>query len=262
MLFRSKYLLEKQGVHISFPYTFKLFLIGLFYGFITPAKVGSTVQIFHLKEKLNIPGSKCSAGVILDKVSDILIIFSLSIIGILILVKGGYSSPLFWIIPSIFIILSLLFYIFMRKKTGRKLLSLIYGFIVPEKVRKKIGFDIDKFYDTLPQLQDLAVPFLVGIAIWSLSYFQAYVLIGMGLNLQIHPLYLILIPPLGTVVGLIPISVGGLGNRDATLVYILSLLGVSAEEAISLSLLGYTIGGIIPAILGSFFTLQKGLKSD
>jgi uncharacterized membrane protein YbhN (UPF0104 family) len=65
--------------------------------------------------------------------------------------------------------------------------------------------------------------------------------VAMALGLNISPLALTWILALGTIVGMFPISLAGLGVREATYVGLLALFGVSAGSALALSLTMFMI---------------------
>jgi uncharacterized membrane protein YbhN (UPF0104 family) len=81
--------------------------------------------------------------------------------------------------------------------------------------------------------------------------------VALALGLSLSPLALTWILALGTIVGLLPVSFGGLGVREATYVGLLSLFGVSAGPALALSLMMFMIlvalgltGGILDLLAG------------
>ena len=56
---------------------------------------------------------------------------------------------------------------------------------------------------------------------------------------------------------LIPITINGLGTREATLIALFSVFGISAGTTVAFSLLSLFLLAIIPACLGGFFILIK-----
>lgn len=251
-------LLRKQGINLDFSYVFKLYLIGLFYGLLTPGKLGSFIRIVYLQKKLEKSIGECSASVILDRVLDIFALFTLAIIGSVLLIQ--YVSNLFWMMLLVFIIFISLFLVFMHKEASTIVLQVVYRFLVPAKLKKKSKLAFHSFYDGLPRIKDLSIPFSIGLLSWVIACVQGYYLVGLALGIKIPFIYSITVIPIGTIVGLIPITVSGFGTRDATLVFLLALFGVTAEKAMTISLVGYTIVAILPAFLGSFFIIKDFLR--
>jgi len=66
--------------------------------------------------------------------------------------------------------------------------------------------------------------------------------------------------PLGTLVAMIPISINGLGTREAALISLFGLFGVSAAKVFSLSIITLIIVGILPSIIGVFLIFYKKIR--
>ena len=64
--------------------------------------------------------------------------------------------------------------------------------------------------------------------------------------------------PIVTFVGQIPITINGLGTREAVMISLFGLLGIGATKIFSMSIINLIINGIIPAIIGlALITLSK-----
>lgn len=81
-------------------------------------------------------------------------------------------------------------------------------------------------------------------------------LIGAGLGLPVPPLYYGLLMPLVTLLTLLPVSVNGMGLREASTVFLLAPLGVGPGEAVTLALLLFAaqtsagLVGLVPYLAG------------
>jgi uncharacterized membrane protein YbhN (UPF0104 family) len=76
----------------------------------------------------------------------------------------------------------------------------------------------------------------------------------MALNYEI--VWSALSATIGTFVALIPVSIAGIGTREATLVYLFGLKNIDAKSAIAFSLLMFS-AYIVGAIVGSVLILLK-----
>ena len=86
-----------------------------------------------------------------------------------------------------------------------------------------------------------------------LVYWSAGLAVGMDPGL----LYFVCFQPVAAVVAALPISVGGLGVREGTLVQLFAGLGVAAEKATAMSLLGYSAGILASLLGGVAFVLRR-----
>jgi len=56
---------------------------------------------------------------------------------------------------------------------------------------------------------------------------------------------------------LLPVSISGLGARDANLVFILGLIGIGPQKALALSLLYFAIFGMALGLMGAVFWYRR-----
>jgi uncharacterized protein (TIRG00374 family) len=81
-----------------------------------------------------------------------------------------------------------------------------------------------------------------------------YYLIGASLQIEVLLLEYVLIVPVVALFSSLPITVGGLGVREGVLVYLLSSIGVSTTNAVSISLVYLTLLNLI-TLPGGLFLL-------
>ena len=79
---------------------------------------------------------------------------------------------------------------------------------------------------------------------YAVSYFVG---LSLGINLPFY--FYLAILPLGTLVTLIPISINGLGTREATLITLFGIFGVESAKVFSMSVISLLFAGILPAIV-------------
>jgi uncharacterized membrane protein YbhN (UPF0104 family) len=61
-------------------------------------------------------------------------------------------------------------------------------------------------------------------------------------------------------IAVIPVSIYGLGTRDATLVALFSLYDIPPENSISFTLFWFAVFFITPSIIGAFITVLENKK--
>ena len=82
-------------------------------------------------------------------------------------------------------------------------------------------------------------------------------LVGEGLGLPIPPLYYGVLIPLVSILTLLPISLNGMGLREAGTVLLLAPLGVSSASAVTLSLLIFAVYAAASLAGGLFYLLDR-----
>lgn len=88
-----------------------------------------------------------------------------------------------------------------------------------------------------------------------------YYLIGRSLHVELHLMEYILLVPIVALLSSIPVSIGGLGVREGTIVFLLGAVGISTPNAVSISLLYLTVL-ILVTIPGSIFLLISKRNID
>ncbi|GAH55102.1 unnamed protein product, partial [marine sediment metagenome] len=94
---------------------------------------------------------------------------------------------------------------------------------------------------------------------YAIFFSQCY-LLALSLNLSLSFLDIAVYMAVANLVVLIPVSIAGIGTRDATLIALFSLQGVSAEAALSYSLLVLFTFYICGAAMGAIAWQIKPIK--
>jgi len=246
-------ILIKQGFNIGFKEVFKITWISFFYATITPGRIGNLIKMSYLKDKTENSIVECSTSVLVDKFLDAVVLFSFALIGAYLLIEK--VSSLFILIAGIFIILIVSISFFHDKARTKSFIKLAFGFVVTEKMKNKFGEPFEVFFESMPAKRCLILPLILTVLTWLIIYSQSFI-IARSLHIQISFLTFIFLVPLGTVAGLIPISISGLGTREAVLVSIFLLYGIAPEKIVSMSLVGLILGAYIPAFAGWVFSFQ------
>lgn len=95
-----------------------------------------------------------------------------------------------------------------------------------------------------------------------LSVVFSYFMVAQAMHLKISILPLLISVPVVELLISIPLSVGGIGVRDAALVFLLLPFGVSAEDAVSLSLLVVFVVTIMGVLSGLSFFVEIPAQLD
>ncbi len=250
---------REQRIKIPFKEAFKINVITNFYGFITPSKLGTVIRAEYLKKYTgNIGKGLCNFT--LDKIFDLSSVFFMAILFSFMFREKIPFLPIKFFI-FIFAGLVLATVIFISKSRSKAILRVFLKRMFPEKMKKKAKMAFDSFYDNIPRKRYFAVFFMLNVVNWVTNYFAVF-LIGKSLGINLSFIYFLAILPIGTLISLIPISVNGLGTREAGLISLFSLFGVSASKVFSMSLLSIFIVMVVPSAIGSFLMFKNQGKID
>jgi len=239
-------LLKSQKINLDFLYTLRIQFISGFLGLVTPARIGSFSKIFYLKKRIKGSLGEASSSVITERAMDLLVIFILALIGSLILIKK--FSNIFSVIVISFALLLFGLFIFSNKKRCAFIFRWIHGHIIPKKYKDYAKDSFHAFYDSLIKPRKAVLPFLISIIAWISIYTQAF-LVAAAFDVNINYFVFITLFPIATIIGLIPITVGGFGTREATIIAIFGTFGISATALVAISLV-WSLTAIFESFIG------------
>ena len=107
-----------------------------------------------------------------------------------------------------------------------------------------------RYPGTLLTVFAISISYQLFIVVFSYSVSQA-----LGLGLSVFD-FILFVPVIG-LVSMFPLSVNGIGIREAGYIFLLSRVDRGSSEALSLSLMIYAIGVAVSLIGGALFGLQR-----
>jgi len=229
-------------------------LIGFFFNNFLPTSIGGDVfRTYDAAKKANIPIETSASIIIVERFSGIISASTYAIIA-LFLGFTAIGNQSFIIPVIIFFIICIIIAFFILNPSMLRLNKLINRIKFLKKVKEKLAniyftfLSFKKFKWVLVRV--LIYSFLLQFAV-ILNYFLAAKSLGINLNLTAF----IFIVPVVTIIAMVPISIGGIGIRENTLVFIMTAIGVGSEQAALCALLIFLmlifigiIGGIIYSI--------------
>jgi len=258
---RWQALLRTQNVNLSVRYLTSTVLIGFFFNNFLPTSVGGDVyRAYDIKNKGKLPIGSSLSVIVVERFSGIISAVCYLIIALFL----GFTA-----IGTQSIIIPIIIF-FVIVVIGA-LLILHPSVLRIDKLIKKIRF-LSKIRESLTNVYHTFLSFkkyklvLAKVLLFSfslqfaviLNYFFAARSLGIDLGLTAY----IFIVPIVATISMIPISLGGIGIRENTLVFILVSMGVLNEEAAMCSLILFLMLIIIGAIGGITYIIRPFLSKD
>lgn len=251
-------LLKRQKINVSFWYSIKNFFIGYFYGFITPGGLGGYARSFYLSKESGAPLAKCVSNIVTLNTIEFLAMLSIGFVGALFLTS---IYPYLFVIILIVVVLVLVLYgFFFKSSQGYVFFQKIIRFNMFSGIKERLQESVDSFHKDVPRFKDILLPFSLSITGWLLKYVMFF-FIARLFDITISFYLFILIMAVADVIGSIPISIYGIGTREAALLTLFSVpritngIVISSEQVVSFSLFCFVIIWLIPSIIGGFVTL-------
>lgn len=249
------FILKNQDIKLSLLELFRIYMIGLFYGIITPAKAGSLIRAYYVKKKTNKGLIEISTSIVVERALDILSILFISIFGALFLFSFNSDLILKLIISFVILVAASIFFI--NEKRSRFIFGLVFKYILPKSLKEKIDNSFSSFYKNIPSPKNIVFFSAVTIFTWIVIGFQAALMMR-AFSINISFLNIITIFLIAVAIGTIPITISGLGTREATLIALFSIFNISAAKVMSASIALLVIGSLIPAFIGFLLSLKEG----
>jgi uncharacterized protein (TIRG00374 family) len=248
-------ILQEQKITVGFFYSLKIYLIGVFYGSITPGYYGQLMRVPYLKEKTNEPFGKLFINTIIETFVHSFSLYGMMIIGALLVI--GTLPELLPITIVWILCFALLGVYFTKKKRGEKFFRIIINYLIPKKVKPHLNAFVDTFYIDFPRFKTMILPYVLGIITWIIVFSQEYMIL-LGLGLQIPYFAFLVLFPIANTAGFIPITFAGLGTREVTAIFIFTtLFPVAGEQILVLSLVGFVVTDLFLGFLGFLLSLTE-----
>lgn len=240
-------LLRARGIHYPLGRAWASFMTSLYVGIPTPGRIGDLLRIRYLRHDLGVPYAEGLASVVMDRLCDLYVLAAFVSVGVARysaviagrlawLTWGGIAltvlAPLVLLIPGL---AERLMLAVSRKipedpaeprATSRFLVAL----------RAHVGRGL---LFTLP----------VTVATFVINFLQGY-LIARALGLSLSLLDVACLLAIANLLGLLPISIAGVGVRELFFSLVFPALGFSAEHGVSFGLLIFAVIYLFIVALG------------
>ncbi len=234
--YRWHRLLVRSDISCPFIKSVIFYFSSNYIGLITPGRLGEISKALFLKEYGFSSFSYAMPGVIIDRVSDlyVLLLFSLTGIWYFDIFKNSYTVLYSIITITVIAGCSLPFFIILRLENTVNWLCRQFS----KRTSGKWEVALDLFTKGFSVLinPELFYTFFITLLSYLIYFYQNY-LIADSLNLSISYFSIIQIISVATLIAYIPISVAGLGTREAVLIFLFQHIGLSADKALSFAVL-------------------------
>lgn len=248
--YRWNYLKRQQNINYNFWNSFLIYNIGIGLGSVTPGRLGDLIKIAYLK-KDGYPIKKCLASVIFDRIFDLIFLFIVGCFSLVFFIGNFGYAPLYFF--GVFSIALLIVLFFIKTQIAKRIIKKAFYLLIPENNQKSWILSFKDFFEEIKKFKITAYFTVAVLTVfsWIVFYLQAY-FIALSLSMPISFFYLAAALTISLLVSIIPISISGIGTREAVLIFLFSNLNIKTEKTISLSIL---------ILIVSFFASFIGLVS-
>ncbi len=232
--FRFRRVLGALGHEVSFRRCFDSIMAAWPLGTVTPSKTGDFFKAWYLRDEVPVP--RVLGSVLAERLLDVLVLLLLATLGMAAYAKYSFAA----VTGGAFLV-------------GIASVAVLarVSLPVPDKWRAKLDGLLASLRLLARSPQLLAEVSVFTAANWLASVAQL-LLFYLALDVSIPPLYAVGALPLAIFVGLLPVTLSGMGTRDSALIFLFAPYA-SAETTFGVGLLYGLCGYWLPALIGLAF---------
>jgi glycosyltransferase 2 family protein len=252
---RWQLLLRAHSIKFRFSGAILAYFSSLFIGFLTPGRIGEFSKAFYVSQELGVSNVRAFTTVLLDRLFDFGCLLVIGSISVAMLPIANWSKLLISLILLLPIgIVAVLFH----PDSGNLIVRV-------QKPLKFYGNIVSKIFSSLFEvLLNLRLltyrSFLSALFITIVSYlifFGQCFLLARSLEIPLNFFHVSFAVTLGSLVTLLPVSISGIGTREAVIVWYFGFLEIAPEASLSFSLLIFAVFFIGGGIIGLLSWLIK-----
>lgn len=243
---RWQYLLKLQNIIYPYNKSFLTYLKGFYLGLITPGRIGEFSKTGFLKSEMGIPLSKSGSSVFADKFIDMLLLMFFGSLGLSIYFENKIGLYI--------LVLSLLFLIMF--------LSIINS---PKNILRSFWSKIGQinqnrillFFNGLKNIVSVKIIFAIFLTVlaYALFFLQGY-FVALAIGMPLPILFIVFSVSSASLAASLPISIWGIGTREAVFIFAFKTIGIGMENALSFSFLLFTINYLCCGFIGLLAWLE------
>jgi len=254
--FRWKKILSGNDIYISIRDSFLAYNLGNSLNIIIPAKLGDIARSYYLKKKLSLPYSRTLPATFLDRLFDVLGVYAVLLFcSIYILARTRLSAWLYYTfaagISVLIIAVAVMEILFKRSDMiqrirNNKLKSLLYSLL-------------EAFISSFRDKGNFVLLLACSVIIWLCEGVFSY-LIFTSMGQHLNPFIAIFATMIAVLTKVIPVTPGGIGIFEGTMVLILSLFGLDAGTGAVVSAVNHFIMNFYTILLGLYALFKENIS--
>ncbi|MHB9111986.1 MAG: lysylphosphatidylglycerol synthase transmembrane domain-containing protein [Thermoleophilia bacterium] len=250
-------IIKAQGASVSWPYLTSIFYMGLFFNNFLPTNFGGDLVRIYKLSRATGNTVDATSSVVLDRASSTFALLMIALVAALLELRR-LGTGLALTILAMFVVFLLLIGLFSSERTARRLARFPILRADPLGVRRHLR----DFYMSVNQFRDQKKTMAAVMAI-SIVYQALYVvsvnLLALSLDIHLPVAFYFLFIPIVLAVGMMPLSLNGLGVREGAWVLLFTQAGVPAAEALSMSVLNTLMITTVSMVGGIFYLMDPSL---
>jgi len=253
---RMRFIFQSQGIFFSYGQGIYLALLGLFFNLFLPSAVGGDIAKVYYSYKHTGKKIESMSAVLQDRLMGFFVLMSIGFAALLFL-STEFSNPK--VTYTIYTFVGIMFFaiFFLFSKRFAKNFKFLAVFIPTERLKTRLR----ELYHAIYELKNHRKIFAgaLGLSLLAQTLFViSHYLLAVALSVDMSFWLFFLIIPVVAIVSMAP-SVGGLGVREAGLIFFLKVYMPDERALVFSILLDMVIYGL-SLLCGAVYALKGGLR--
>jgi|GEM_PF-2303367 len=256
---RWKVILTAYNIPVSLPRVIKIIFVSMPAGFLTPGGAGTDLARGYQVSRQHGQTADVAGSIIIDRIIGL---YSMFLVAFL----AAFFSPPLEHLHEIKTLLTISILVLTLGAIVGLYVLRTYGDRIKISFSEKFNSLLSKLIGALADLSLLKKIFIPISLISLLVQFcrcAVFYFLFLSLGVQLDFIYYLVIIPLVFVLLFMPISLGGLGVRETSLLFFFAQFGVAGEVSVSAGLLGYGFEVLVSVVGILIFLVSKNdIKSE
>jgi uncharacterized protein (TIRG00374 family) len=251
---RWQKLLAANGIAYGVGKSYLSYMVGILFGLFTPGRLGELFRAYDVHRECRVPLGQALPSVIADRLFDL----------IAVLLAGILATAAFTPVADVAIWLAVLAAVLLlglavlRHGVAASRIECFFQCRADGRAGKVFALAAE----TVRRFAEIDGPVLAVSALLTIlalgNYFGQCYLLALAVGLDVGFFQVAGAVAIGTLVTLIPVSVGGIGTRDAAIVTYLAALGIAPTQALAFSIVMFGVFHVGGAVIGLACWWMKG----
>jgi len=248
LLLRWAIIIRALDMHIPFSHVTLSFFIGLFFNLFLPSSAGGdvarSVNLFSRTQHK----ARAVTSVVIDRLSGFISLILICGVSLILGYKYVNDSTVYLVMAVFLFILAAMILVLFSRRVFTKF-SRIFA-RAPHIVRQLMNLN-EAFIMFRNRYGAIVISIFISITSQMLFFLMSYYIVR-SFHAKVGLIYFLIFMPIISFLTSLPISLGGLGVRDASSIYFFSKIGLGSSTALGLSLMNFVflvaiglIGGIL-----------------
>ncbi|RJQ43040.1 MAG: UPF0104 family protein [Gaiellales bacterium] len=251
--------IRAQGDRVAYGYLAALFYIGLFFNNFLPTNFGGDVVKAFKLSRMTGRAAEAAGSVVIDRVTSTIALLTIAAVPALFELRL-LGARMALIVLAMLLAAALIVAFFASERFARRLSGLRIFSFDPMGVRRHLKSFYYALHDFRRHRGTLAAVMLVSLVYQGLQIITVYVL-ALSLGIEVSLIYYFLFIPIVLAVGMLPVSLNGLGVREGAWVLLFGQVGVASAQAFTMSVLSFFVMTVVSLLGGFFYLFDRALPA-